>query len=470
MHNKPKVSVIIATSNNMEHIADCLNSVESQSMKDIELVIVDVMSADGTKEYIEEYAEGDDSIVYLADSMGSIGRAKNIGMDHARAPYIVFVEPDDFIDYDMLTEMHTYLEEHPDTGMTTCEMDGFGSDSFGRTNKDRKDRLREANKKDPQKRERELRLFKWQVMECTAMFRRSFLYDIGIRFSEESGLSRENAPFMFLALSRMNFSMSVAPMYYKRMDIEKTIRDQAEAMVICNEYRQLRNRLRKETETWWKMRLVFWQAYYESCIRVYDRLSDDLKPILSKRMQGDIIEAIRNKEFSRQHFDILRKEEMELLLKSPAEFDAYMKAAEMERKRLRDSRALEQKTVSEEHDHQKETEIERLSRESAEATEKRRKEARLDKAWLMTEMSKDLAALRMLAGHTEDDMGILIGVSSGTYKSLENGKKKVSWDQFMALLFIFLYNARTAKIVDSLGLYPEPLKLRIKKGIIYGYG
>ena len=67
-------------------------------------------------------------------------------------------------------------------------------------------------------------------------------------------------------------------------------------------------------------------------------------------------------------------------------------------------------------------------------------------------------------------MGILIGVSSGTYKSLENGKKKVSWDQFMALLFIFLYNARTAKIVDSLGLYPEPLKLRIKKGIIYGYG
>ena len=67
-------------------------------------------------------------------------------------------------------------------------------------------------------------------------------------------------------------------------------------------------------------------------------------------------------------------------------------------------------------------------------------------------------------------MSELLGVSASTYKSLEAGKKKVSWDQFLTLLFVFRFNDRTSAVVDTLGLYPESLKIRMKKGVIIAYG
>ena len=47
--------------------------------------------------------------------------------------------------------------------------------------------------------------------------------------------------------------------------------------------------------------------------------------------------------------------------------------------------------------------------------------------------------------------------------------KKFSWNQFMSLLFIFNFNDRTSSMAEALGLFPDILKKRIKKGIISVY-
>ena len=91
---------------------------------------------------------------------------------------------------------------------------------------------------------------------------------------------------------------------------------------------------------------------------------------------------------------------------------------------------------------------------------------RLSRRWLLEEMRRDLAPLRLLLGMSQEEMGNLLGVSGSAYKSLEAGKKEVSWDQYLALLFLFRCNDRTAAVAETLGLYPESLKLRIKKGIV----
>ena len=49
---RPCVSVIIATSNDAEYVGECLDSVLSQSLDAIEVIVIDVMSKDGTKEII----------------------------------------------------------------------------------------------------------------------------------------------------------------------------------------------------------------------------------------------------------------------------------------------------------------------------------------------------------------------------------------------------------------------------------
>ena len=189
-----------------------------------------------------------------------------------------------------------------------------------------------------------------------------------------------------------------------------------------------------------------------------------------KRLQADIKEAIIKKEFSRDHFDIRVRDEMELLMKSANEFDRFQAKKIIEREKARDKAVriddrLAEIIVSEEED-----ELERLSRESAEKAEKLRKDNRLNREWLMDEMSRDMASLRLLLGITADDMGNLLGVSGNTYKNLESGKKEISWDQYMALLFVFRYNDRTSPVTDTLGLFPEPLKVRMKKGTNSIYG
>ena len=86
----------------------------------------------------------------------------------------------------------------------------------------------------------------------------------------------------------------------------------------------------------------------------------------------------------------------------------------------------------------------------------------MDMRWLTEEMTRDLAPLRLLVGLSHDEICTLLGVSEDIYNEMENGRHGMSWDQYLALLFIFRYNGRTNDVVDSLGLFPLSLKEKIK--------
>ena len=470
MNKTPKVSVVIATHNNAENIGECIDSLWNGSFDEIEVIAVDVNSTDGTKDILADMAASDEQITFLADSMGSLGHAKNIGMDHARAPYIIFAAPDGFFHRDAIEHMCLQLDDAPDANMITCETDSVGSGLHGRTAKDRRKSIGNANYKDGRRQEMESRLIRSWMFDNITMYRTSFLYDNGIRHFDRPGYGSQDSAFRFLAMAGGTASVSVDVKYSCRMDLPGLrIKDSKIVTDVCEEFRFLKAQLQKDSALWWRMRLVYWQAYYDRNMLLYEQLSDDLRVRLSKRLQADIKEAIYRKEFSREHFDVRVRDEMELLLKSTNEFDKLQDRKLSEREKAfaaevhRDDR-MSAIILSKEND-----ELERLSRESAEKTEKFRKENRLNRKWLMDEMTRDMASLRMLLGVSTEEMSNLLGISNSAYKSFETGRKEISWDLYMALLFIFRYNDRTASVADALGLFPEPLKARIKKGtsIIY---
>lgn len=88
----------------------------------------------------------------------------------------------------------------------------------------------------------------------------------------------------------------------------------------------------------------------------------------------------------------------------------------------------------------------------------------MDVKWLTDELTRDLAPLRMLVGVSVEEAAEMLGVSTGLYRQLENGSREPSWDQYMTLLFMYHYNMRTTDIVNTLGLYPDALKEKIKIG------
>ena len=94
-----KISIIIPTFNIEKDLERAIKSLITQTIgfKNIEVVIVDDCSTDGTRNLILDYANKYDNIkyIFLETNSGSAGKPRNIGITHASADYIMFLDNDD---------------------------------------------------------------------------------------------------------------------------------------------------------------------------------------------------------------------------------------------------------------------------------------------------------------------------------------------------------------------------------------
>lgn len=104
----PKVSVIVPVYNVEPWIRRSLDSLVNQTLKDIEIVVIDDGSPDKCPEIIDEYAKKDPRIVVIHQENQGYGSAVYNGMLKASGEYIGFTDPDDYVDLDFYEKL--YLE------------------------------------------------------------------------------------------------------------------------------------------------------------------------------------------------------------------------------------------------------------------------------------------------------------------------------------------------------------------------
>ncbi|WP_406532119.1 glycosyltransferase [Methanobrevibacter sp.] len=95
--NSIKISVIIPVYNDEEFIAECLESVINQTLKEIEIICVDDGSSDNSLEILKNFEKKDSRIKVFSKENGGSGSARNLGLTHARGKYIAFLDSDDYI-------------------------------------------------------------------------------------------------------------------------------------------------------------------------------------------------------------------------------------------------------------------------------------------------------------------------------------------------------------------------------------
>ncbi len=101
----PRVSVIIPICN-VEHFLDeCLNSVRTQTLKNIEIICLNDGSTDGSSAIMHAHAESDSRIVCVDKPNEGYGATCNRGLDMAKGEYVAIVEPDDYLLPGMFEEM-----------------------------------------------------------------------------------------------------------------------------------------------------------------------------------------------------------------------------------------------------------------------------------------------------------------------------------------------------------------------------
>lgn len=129
----PKVSVIIPVFNAAKYLVKALESVCSQTLKELDIICVDNNSTDASPEILRQFAERDKRIRIFRLERKGAGVCRNFGISHARGEYVGFVDADDIIAPDFYQKLYARIrEDDSDVCMTSLVRECDASGKLGK--------------------------------------------------------------------------------------------------------------------------------------------------------------------------------------------------------------------------------------------------------------------------------------------------------------------------------------------------
>lgn len=105
VENSVIVSVIIPVYNTSEYLIRCLDSILNQTLKNIEVIIINDGSTDQSEDIIKEYSLKDSRIKAFNQKNQGVSVARNLGIKYSKGEYLIFVDSDDYIHTEMFEEL-----------------------------------------------------------------------------------------------------------------------------------------------------------------------------------------------------------------------------------------------------------------------------------------------------------------------------------------------------------------------------
>ena len=234
------VSFVIPIYNKEDYIRECLMSVTSQTLSDIEILCVDNNSSDGSMEIVREFAATDPRISALRETDQGLPQARNCALACAQGEFVVFVDADDFVD----TRLAELAVESARTNGSDVVLYSFArnfndDDHFTRAcsavlGSGVMD-ARQMNEKDTPF---------ISPSACTKLFRRSFLSEQGIRFDPELKQA-EDLLFSYSAILAASAISEVEQpvLYYYRKNVNNSMMtdraDASKSIMVLEAYKKL---------------------------------------------------------------------------------------------------------------------------------------------------------------------------------------------------------------------------------------
>lgn len=122
MSTTPLISVIVPVYNVEKYIARCVESIACQTYPNLEIILVDDGSPDGSGKICDDFAERDDRIKVIHKRNGGLSSARNAGIDASNGQLIAFVDGDDYVAPEMYETLYGILtENNADMSICDCE-------------------------------------------------------------------------------------------------------------------------------------------------------------------------------------------------------------------------------------------------------------------------------------------------------------------------------------------------------------
>ncbi len=107
-----EISIIVPIYNSINHLEQCIDSILDQSFRDIEVILVDDGSYDGSEKVCDEYDNKDERIKVIHQENGGLVSARKVGFMAASGKWIGFVDSDDWIEVDMYEKLYRLANDN----------------------------------------------------------------------------------------------------------------------------------------------------------------------------------------------------------------------------------------------------------------------------------------------------------------------------------------------------------------------
>ncbi len=300
-----KVSVVIPIYNAEKYLKQCLDSVQNQTLKEIQIICVNDGSTDKSLDIINEYSKNDERFVVINQKNSGCGKAYNEGMKAATGEYIGFVEPDDYINLDMYENLYNIAKSN-DVDFVKSDFVEFNSK--GETNYRALTYSKEYYNKIINPKE-DLNVFNFAMNTWTGIYSREFLEKNDIKYNETAGASFQDNGFWFktFCLAERVYFLDKDFYNYRIDNPNSSINNHEKVLCMKTEYDLIYEFLCKNSDLKERFKYIYQLRRFKNYKFSYKRISKKYKWQFLKVFANDLKEAERRQEIDKSLF---RKDEL----------------------------------------------------------------------------------------------------------------------------------------------------------------
>lgn len=323
----PEVSVLIPIYNVERYLERCLTSLVGQTYDDFEAICINDGSTDGSRSIIQRFLDADSRFRVIDKENSGYGASMNRGLDAARGRYVAILESDDFFEPDALAVLHEAAE------MNRADVVKANFNLYWSRPEERHELFRVVDEVEAGHVLRpldDLAVFFRKPSIWSALYRRDFLVDDGIRFLETPGASYQDSGFNFKVwASARRVAFLAAPVLNYRQDNEgSSVNNPGKVFCVCDEYASMEEFVRARGSADERRLLAILQRMkLDSYLWNYDRLAPELRPAFVERAAKEFRAAFKRGEVDLALFEPAAEADLRAMVADPAAFCVERDAA-----------------------------------------------------------------------------------------------------------------------------------------------
>lgn len=322
-----KISVIMPSFNVAAYIGQCLKSVQEQTLCDLEIIVVDAGSTDGTLEIVQSCAKEDARIKILQSERRSYGYQMNLGLMQAHGDYIGIVETDDIIAEDAYMRLYQRASEDD------CDYVKGAAVAFYALGNGRMAEYEVARNQAGEERinmqicpAKMPELLMKDIFIWNGIYRRDFLQDM--RFHETSGAAFQDQGFLLQTISAAQKAAYISEIvyYYRQDNGTASTRNKNGFKYLVQEYGLNAAMVNAKSMKW---RMMFYYRLFRQCIGRFREMTYGGEYWSEAQKDIEVIcqwlgEAVKKGCIDDRQLEIQDQEDLQMLLNGPVKlFDKY---------------------------------------------------------------------------------------------------------------------------------------------------